>query len=113
MVYAIQSLSKRKATMKNIRKVASDIAGKYHPQKILLFGSAAYGKAGPDSDVDLMIIMDTKGPAWEKAVEISTYIRHDFPIDIIVKTPREVKQRIALGDYFIQEIVEKGKVLYG
>ncbi len=86
------------------------------PEKIILFGSYAYGNPTHDSDVDLLVIMETKGNYKEsyRAISMLLYPRQ-FPVDIIVKTPKEVKEAMRGGkdnSFFIREIVKKGKVLY-
>ncbi len=95
-----------------IKDKANQIAQAYDPQRIVLFGSYAEGAPTHDSDVDLLVIMDTKKPAWNMAVEISLMLNHTFPMDIIVKTPQYIARRLRLGDFFIKDIMEKGKVLY-
>ena len=95
-----------------IRKFAKQVAKQFNPQKIVLFGSYAYGKPTADSDVDILIIMPFRGRNPEKATEIWMATKPPFPIDIMVRKPAEIKKRIRLGDFFISEIVEKGKVLY-
>lgn len=86
------------------------------PEKIILFGSYAYGKPTHDSDVDLLVILDTNGNAKEKHREISMLLYpRQFPVDIIVKTPKEVEDALKGGvdnGFFIREIIKKGKVLY-
>lgn len=83
----------------------------------ILFGSYAYGNPTPDSDVDLLVIMDTKGRQAERYVAVSRLLRpRQFPVDIIVKTAREVEEAMQGGkdnSFFIREIIKKGKVLYG
>lgn len=98
--------------MREIENKVAVIARKYQPKKIVLFGSYAKGKPSPASDVDLLVIMDTQRSTWDLAVEISLAIKHSFPIDIIVRTPQEIASRLAHGDFFIQNIMEQGKVLY-
>ena len=88
------------------------IVRKYSPDKIMLFGSYAKGNPSPDSDVDLLVIIDTKQSTWELAVEISLALKHSFPMDIIVRTPQEIARRLKYGDFFIKNIMENGKVLY-
>ena len=95
-----------------IRKFAKQVAKQFNPQKIILFGSYAYGKPTEDSDVDILVIMPFKGRNPEKATEIWMATKPKFPIDIMVRKPTELKRRIQMGDFFIREIVEKGKVLY-
>ena len=82
------------------------------PKKIVLFGSYAYGKPTPDSDVDLLVIWDTDKPRRERVVAISLLLYpRRFPVDIIVKTSRELEAELP-HDFFLREIVNKGIVLY-
>jgi predicted nucleotidyltransferase len=88
------------------------IISKFRPDKIVLFGSHAKGNAGPDSDVDLLVIINTERSTWDLAVDISVALKHSVPIDIIVRTPKEIARRLQQGDFFIKDIMENGKVLY-
>ena len=81
---------KDKVTRSLIRKYADQIARQFHPNKIILFGSYAYGKPSEDSDVDLLVIMSFKGRNPEKATEIWMATRTKFPIDIMVRKPEEI-----------------------
>ncbi len=98
--------------MEQIERLSKLIAREFHPQRIILFGSYAYGSQKEDSDVDLFIEMPFKGKAVYKALEIREKVRPDFAIDLIVRTPEEVKNRVAMNDWFLRDIVEKGKTLY-
>ena len=83
------------------------------PEKIILFGSYARGNPTPDSDVDLLVILDTEQPRKDRVVAVSLLLYpRPFPVDILVKTPQEIKREIDKGNAFIQEILTKGKVLY-
>ena len=96
-----------------IHKAARRIADAVNPEKIILFGSFAYGKPTPDSDVDLLVIMNSDLSAHARSVQVSEILNpRPFPVDIIVRTPAEVDERLRLGDCFFREIVRKGKVLY-
>lgn len=97
---------------RDIKRVCAQIAQGFRPQRIILFGSYAYGRPTPDSDVDLLVIMPLKGRATEMAVEISSRLEHRFPIDLLVRSPEEVKQRLAWNDFFLREVTEKGVVMY-
>jgi predicted nucleotidyltransferase len=100
-------------TEAKIRQAARKIAEAVQPEKIILFGSFAYGQPGPDSDVDLLVIMESEQSVHARSVQISEILYpRPFPVDIIVRTPAEVAERIALGDSFFREIMAKGKVLY-
>lgn len=102
----------KKISRSHIRKYAEQIARQFHPQKIILFGSYAYGKPTEDSDVDMLVILPFEGKGAHKATEILLATDPRFPIDLLVRTPEQIKTRLKLGDFFIREITNKGKVLY-
>jgi uncharacterized protein len=84
-----------------------------HPEKIILFGSYANGNPTPDSDVDLLVIMETDAISKERSWAVSRLLLpRTFPVDIIVRTPQEIDRSLAKGDFFIREILMQGKVLY-
>jgi predicted nucleotidyltransferase len=89
-----------------------EIEQRYHPQRIVLFGSYAYGAPTADSDVDLLVILDTPQRNVEQALAISRSISHPFPMDLLVLKPREVDRRLRGGDVVLREMLTKGKVLY-
>ena len=95
-----------------IKAVAERIGRDFRPRKVILFGSYACGKPAEDSDVDLLVIMPLRGDPVYKSVEIALAARPGFPMDLLVRTPAEVRKRLAWNDFFIREIMEKGKVLY-
>lgn len=107
-----QNLRIEMISRKDIKRVCAQIARGFRPQRIILFGSYAYGKPTPDSDVDLLVIMPFKGRTTEKAVEISSRLEHRFPIDLLVRSPEEVRQRLEWNDFFLREVTEKGVVMY-
>jgi predicted nucleotidyltransferase len=83
------------------------------PEKILLFGSYVYGTPSGDSDVDLLVILDTPSRPADRYLAVSRLLRpRPFPLDILVKTPDEIVQALVKGDAFIREIVTQGRVLY-
>ena len=96
-----------------IRRAVRRIVDTVHPEKIILFGSFAYGKPTPDSDVDLLVIMESELSAHARSVQISEILcPRPFPVYIIVRSPSEVMERLKRGDCFFREIMDKGKVLY-
>ncbi len=95
-----------------IKKVCEQILRDFRPERIILFGSHAYGTPAPDSDVDLLVVMPFKGSARQKAVEIRSSIDTSIPLDVLVRTPEQLSERIAMGDFFLREITEIGKVVY-
>ena len=96
-----------------IKTFCDSVAKQFRPQKIILFGSYAYGKPTEDSDVDLLVIM---GRTRHRGERMSLRIRHavpaGFPMDLLVRTPGFISKRMTWGDPFTQEILTKGKVLY-
>jgi predicted nucleotidyltransferase len=113
---SFKSISREKAAYmvkrKNITDLSDSIAHSFKPERIILFGSYAYGNPGPDSDVDILVIMPFRGSGVGKAVEIIRKINLRIPVDIIVRTPKQIRQRLAWNDFFLKEIMAKGKVLY-
>ena len=100
-------------TSEQLQEVARRIKRVFDPQRILLFGSHAYGEPMPDSDVDLLVVMESnERPAARSAAIAKALLDIPFPIDILVRTPDEIRHRLEIGDYFIREIVERGEVLY-
>ncbi len=94
-----------------IRIIAQKIKEKFNPQKIILFGSYGYGSPKKGSDLDLFIIMDTHLSLRKQASLIRRELPGSIPIDIIVRTPEQVEERIRLGDFFIKKIIKDGIVL--
>jgi predicted nucleotidyltransferase len=105
-------MNKRMTDLSAIEKIAKQIGTTFKVDRVTLFGSYAYGKPGPDSDVDLLITMRTNRRPIEEAIGIRKSIRFPFPVDLMVRTPDQIKQRLSIGDPFIQDIQERGKVLY-
>jgi predicted nucleotidyltransferase len=98
---------------KSLRPAIQKIVQELNPEKIVLFGSYAYGNPNRDSDVDLLVIMKTKASPKDRSWAVSRLLLpRPFPVDILVKTPREVKQGLETGDFFLKEILTRGKVLY-
>jgi predicted nucleotidyltransferase len=101
---------------KNLKKIKREIVEAlkpYDPEKILLFGSRAGKKFKRDSDFDLLVVKKTKKPPSERIPEARLHLlKINFPFDVLVMTPREIKKRLKMGDFFIEEILKKGKVLY-
>lgn len=89
------------------------IAKQLQPDKIILFGSYAYGNPTPDSDVDLLVVMQTRATSRERSWSVSSLlIPRPFPVDILVRTPQEVAAESEYENSFIKNIVTEGKVLY-
>jgi predicted nucleotidyltransferase len=99
--------------MSAIRRFARQIAERFHPEKIILFGSYAYGTPHEESDVDLMVIMPYRN-AIDQAIRIELAFERLFAVEVHVRTPYQIKIGLKEGDcdWFLREVMEKGKVLY-
>ena len=96
-----------------LRGVRDKIIRVFNPMSIVLFGSYASGTPREDSDLDLLVIMETNESPIKRAAKVSKIFRdRKLPMDIIVRTPQEIKDRLEIGDFFIKEILEKGEILY-
>jgi uncharacterized protein len=94
-----------------IRRFARRIAERFKPDKIILFGSYAYGKPHKESDVDLLVIMRTRN-AIDQSIRISLAFERPFSFDLIVRTPWQIERGLKDENWFLREIIEKGKILY-
>ena len=84
----------------------------YQPEKIILFGSAAAGELKEGSDIDLFILKETSKRKLDRIDEVLEFLAPEIPIELHIYTPTEVAERVRLGDFFVKEILAKGKVLY-
>ncbi len=106
---------KNKAVEKLISEVVDKIKAEYEPEKIILYGSYAYGKPTRDSDIDLFIIKETNKDRIDRYVEVKRMIyrpERRISVSPVVYTPREVAERVEIGDDFVQEVLTRGEVLY-
>jgi predicted nucleotidyltransferase len=93
------------------RRYARAVAAKFQPDKIILFGSCAYGTLHDDSDVDLLVVMPARNQL-DQAYRIRRAVRAPFPMDLVVRTPAKMRRRLAEGESFLTEVVSRGKVLH-
>ncbi len=98
---------------KTITDIARKIAESLNPEKIILFGSYAWGKPDKDSDLDLFVIMESTERPIKRAASIRRLLMDGYvPMDILVRTPEELRDRINIGDPFIKKILRDGQVIY-
>ena len=95
-----------------IQTFVEEVVRQFHPKRVVLFGSHAYGTPNEDSDVDLLVIMPHKDHSAVQAAEIRKSIRAGFPLDLLVRSPQTIRKRLRMKDSFIQEILERGETLY-
>ncbi len=97
-----------------LREIAQKVVQAFHPKNIILFGSYAYGKPTSDSDLDLLVIMETRDRPAERIRKVSDlFDPRPLPMDFIVLTPAEMRHRLSGFDPFLEEVLEKGQSLYG
>lgn len=99
-------------SLNQIQAFSQQIAEKFQPERIILFGSYASGKPTEDSDVDLLVILPFEELPVQMAIAIRQQIKAPFPLDLMTRTPQQIQQRLDMGDFFIQDIMRNGRVLY-
>ena len=98
--------------LSDINRYAADIARIFNPERVVLFGSYAGGHPTEDSDVDLLVIMEHDGRDIEQAYAIRCAVPRTFPLDMVVRTPSKIRQRLKNQDPFLTSILQEGKTLY-
>jgi len=98
--------------MNLIEELGQQIGREFHAHRVMLFGSYAHGMATDDSDVDLLVILPFEGKSVYQSVAMRMRLRPAFPVDLIVRTPEKVRERLKMGDDFMHQIMQEGKVLY-
>ncbi|HUT04930.1 MAG TPA: nucleotidyltransferase domain-containing protein [bacterium] len=99
-----------------ILEIVQRIVEGYEPSKVILFGSYAYGEPDEDSDVDLLIIKDTEKRPIERWLEVKRLVRDHIQVvsvSPLVYTEKEIEDRLSMRDFFVEEILERGELLYG
>ncbi|MBU2579081.1 nucleotidyltransferase domain-containing protein [Patescibacteria group bacterium] len=98
---------------KEIKKMVKKIKEEYRPLKIYLFGSFVWGNFTEDSDVDFLIIKNSKKRKLDRISDVDKILSdREIPVDVLVYNPREIKERMELGDSFIEDVLDKGKLVY-
>ena len=99
-------------TQLDIEEVVKKIVNGYNPEKIILFGSYVWGEPDEHSDYDLLIIKEDKNNFFEDQSKIRRLVGRKAAIDVLIYTPDEISNRLKLGDFFVSNIISKGKILY-
>jgi uncharacterized protein len=108
---AKHSTTTNQVPLRQLRAFARAVAERFDPDKIVLFGSYAWGTPGPDSDVDILVVMPTRNQL-DQAYKIRLAVPAPFAMDLIVRTPQNIAWRLAEGESFLTQIMTHGKVLY-
>ena len=106
---------KRERPERVARRIAKTLVMSYRPERVILFGSRSEGTARHDSDIDLLIIKKTAQPFYQRLADVRRLVseeRRGYAFEPIVLTPTEVRKRLAMGDQFLQQIIDRGHVLY-
>ena len=108
-------LSRRDSRLSFLRRASRVIKRRFRARKIILFGSCAWGKPGPDSDLDLLVVMDTKMRPHRQAALIRLVLDEELgvqaPMDIIVRSAQAVRRSLKDNDLFIKAVMERGLAL--
>ena len=107
-----ESFESRARRSAYIRNVCRQIATAYQPAQIILFGSHAYGRPTPESDVDLLIVLGDDQAPLPSPYQMRQRLKLYAPVDLHIRTASEVARRLREGDMFMREVVERGKVIY-
>lgn len=106
-------MNKVRIINKQISEINKKIVEKYRPEKIILFGSHAWGKPTKDSDIDLFIIKKTTTPGMKRVEQLDKiFLRREVALDFLVYTPAQIKETLKSGDIFINKILSEGIVCY-
>jgi uncharacterized protein len=95
-----------------IQEAVAVIVRDFQPERVILFGSYAYGAPSPDSDVDFLVILPFSGKSLRQSVAILERIDGKFPVDVLARRPDDTARRYAEGDPLIREALDRGRVLY-
>lgn len=100
-------------TITDIQQIVQQIVARFQPEKVILFGSYARQTAiTADSDVDLLVLMETDEQPLHTAARIAGAVDHPFPLDILVSTPTEFEASLARRGNFATQVTKEGIVLY-
>lgn len=99
-------------SISDIEQFAAAMGREFAPEKVILFGSYATGKASAESDIDLLVIMPGEESGARVAADIITRLKPNLPVELIVRSSRQMRERLAMNDFFLREIVATGKELY-
>jgi len=104
--------AKSMVALNSVIELSERIAKEFDPERIILFGSYAYGTPGEDSDVDLLVIMPFEGSGFDKSLEILERLDPRFAIDLVVRRPDDTDRRYRELDPLIRDALDQGRILY-
>ena len=95
-----------------LERILDVLRKRVRPEKIILFGSLASGRFRPESDIDLLIVQDSKEPIFERVKRLESVLERRYAADLIVLTPKEVQTLLDSDNRYLKDIFSHGKVLY-
>lgn len=95
-----------------IQKVCRQIVERFRPQKVILFGSYAWGTPNYHSDIDLLVVMPFSASIHDQTVKVRGTLSSELPLDVLVRTPEQIRERVEINDFFMKRIIDQGKVIY-
>jgi predicted nucleotidyltransferase len=99
-------------SQKQIQAFVNEVVARFRPAAVILFGSYAYGEPDGESDVDLLVVLRHRGSSMKKASEIRVACPRSFPMDLMVRSPSEIRRGLRMGDAFLREVTSKGVFLH-
>jgi uncharacterized protein len=106
------AIAKQESELDTINRIVRQIAERFHPKKVILFGSYADGTSHENSDVDLLVLMEAENNPLRTAARISANIDHPIPLDILVMEPHRFDEALQRGAIFVTEVANRGIALY-
>ena len=95
-----------------LERILGILRNRVHPEKVILFGSLASGRLRPESDIDLLIVQNSKEPIFERVKRLERVLERRYAADLIVLTPQEVQTLLDTDNRYLKDIFSHGKVLY-
>lgn len=96
-----------------ITSITNQLLEKFHPEKIILFGSVALGRYDADADLDVLVVKNDARRPLEVEQELHRIIRYRLATDFVFLSTEDYTRRLKEGDFFLKEILTNGRVLHG
>lgn len=103
----------KKSYEEEVDRIRDLIVKNFTPEKIILFGSGARGQVTGDSDIDMLIVKDTKTSRRDNIRKILKLVDNRIAFEPLVYTPSEIRERPGKGDFFLRAVLREGRVIYG
>jgi len=101
-----------KALKAELERILEILRKRVNPEKVILFGSLASGRLKPESDIDLLIVQDSRDSIFNRVTKIEAVLKRRYAADLIVLTPSEIQSLLDSDNRYLKKIFSHGKVLY-